>query len=149
MDDLLNEFLTETAESLAVKLDNGNYLVPHLLAFKVKEYTPKGEVVNEIITDREELGGRAEENWPFTAIKLKNGNVLINLTHGNKTIEVNEAGEIVWKLSNDDFDGNPRPQGQAYDIGAFEWSSDSISAVRLNCTETSSLCKQPDLAAEQ
>ena len=49
----------------------------------------------------------------------------------------------------DDFDGNPRPQGQAYDIGAFEWSSDSISAVRLNCTETSSLCKQPDLAAEQ
>ncbi|XOV93458.1 MAG: hypothetical protein ACFHWX_01860 [Bacteroidota bacterium] len=92
---------------MARKLDNGNYLVPHLLAFKVKEYTPKGEVVNEIITDREELGGRAEENWPFTAIKLKNGNVLINLTHGNKTIEVNEAGEIVWKLSNDDFDGNP------------------------------------------
>ncbi|MEQ9221785.1 MAG: hypothetical protein RLO17_27260 [Cyclobacteriaceae bacterium] len=91
---------------MARKLDNGNYLVPHLLAFKVKEYTPLGEVVNEIATDREELGGRATENWPFTAIKLKNGNVLINLTHGNKTIEVNKQGEIVWKLSNDDFKEN-------------------------------------------
>jgi len=91
---------------MARKLDNGNYLVPHLLAFKVKEYTPEGEVVNEISTDREEMGGRAAENWPFTAIKLQNGNVLINLTHGNKTIEVNNQGEIVWKLSNDDFKEN-------------------------------------------
>ncbi|MEQ8339044.1 MAG: hypothetical protein RIA62_16910, partial [Cyclobacteriaceae bacterium] len=32
--------------------------------------------------------------------------VLINLTHGNKTIEVNKQGEIVWKLSNDDFKEN-------------------------------------------
>jgi hypothetical protein len=27
---------------MARKLASGNYLVPHLLAFKVKEYTPKG-----------------------------------------------------------------------------------------------------------
>ncbi|GIT38773.1 MAG: hypothetical protein Ct9H300mP7_6940 [Verrucomicrobiota bacterium] len=33
---------------MARKLPNGNYLVPHLLAFKVKEYKPDGTVVNEI-----------------------------------------------------------------------------------------------------
>ncbi|MCG8652549.1 MAG: hypothetical protein MI861_22100, partial [Pirellulales bacterium] len=29
---------------MARKLPGGNYLVPHLLAFKVKEYTPEGDV---------------------------------------------------------------------------------------------------------
>ena len=33
---------------MARKLANGNYLVPHLFAFKVKEYTPTGKVVKEI-----------------------------------------------------------------------------------------------------
>ncbi len=92
---------------MARKLPNGNYLVPHLLAFKVKEYTPEGKVVNEFKTDREELGGRAAENWPFTAIRFKNGNTLINLTHGNKTIELDSDGKIVWKISNDDFSEKP------------------------------------------
>lgn len=92
---------------MARKLSNGNYLVPHLLAFAVKEYTPSGEVVNVFKTDKPELGGREAENWPFTAIRLKNGNTLINLTHGNKTIEVNKKGDVVWKVSNDDFEGNP------------------------------------------
>ena len=55
---------------MARKLPSGNYLVPHLLAFRVKEYTPEGKLVAEIKTDLEELGGRAEENWPFTAIRL-------------------------------------------------------------------------------
>ena len=37
---------------MARKLPNGNYLVPHLLAFKVKEYTPEGKVViNDRIAD--------------------------------------------------------------------------------------------------
>lgn len=92
---------------MARKLPNGNYLVPHLLAFSVKEYTPAGEVVKTFKTDLSELGGRAAENWPFTAIRLKNGNTLVTLTHGNKMIELNANGEIIWKITNDDFEEKP------------------------------------------
>ncbi len=92
---------------MARKLATGNYLVPHLLAFKVKEYTPEGKVVKEFRTDLEELGGREAENWPFTAIRLADGNTLINLTHGNKTVEVDADGKVVWKVTNDDLPGEP------------------------------------------
>jgi hypothetical protein len=88
---------------MARKLANGNYLVPHLLAFNVKEYNSQGEVIRVLKTDLESLGGRAAENWPFTAIRLENGNTLVNLTHGNKTVEFDEAGNIVWQISNADF----------------------------------------------
>jgi hypothetical protein len=88
---------------MARKLANGNYLVPHLLAFKVKEYKPDGQVIGEFRTDLPELGGRQEENWPFTAIRLSNGHTLVNLTHGNKTVELDAKGQVVWKVSNDDF----------------------------------------------
>lgn len=90
---------------MARKLPNGNYLVPHLLAFKVKEYQPDGTVVNTIKTDLEELGGRKAENWPFTAIRLKNGRTLVNLTHGNKTAEFDADGKVVWKVDNQDVAG--------------------------------------------
>lgn len=90
---------------MARKLENGNYLVPHLLAFKVKEYTPEGKVVHEIKTDLPQLGGREAENWPFTAIRLANGDTMVNLTHGNKTAIFNAAGEVVWSCDNDDVDG--------------------------------------------
>ncbi|MCB0686441.1 MAG: hypothetical protein KDC53_07950 [Saprospiraceae bacterium] len=92
---------------MARKLANGNYLVPHLLAFAVKEYDPEGQVVKTFKTDLAELGGREAENWPFTAIRLANGNTLINLTHGNKVVEVDANGAMVWKVSNDDFEGDP------------------------------------------
>ena len=72
---------------MARKLPNGNYIVPHLLAFAVKEYKPNGSVVRTIKTDLTELGGRKQRNWPFTAIHLKGGNLLVNLTNGNKTVE--------------------------------------------------------------
>ncbi|MEJ7591190.1 MAG: hypothetical protein WKF77_06550 [Planctomycetaceae bacterium] len=88
---------------MARQLANGNYLATHLLAFKVKEYTPDGKVVQQFATDLEELGGRAAENWPFTAIRLANGHTLVNLTHGNKTVEMDAVGKVVWKISNDDF----------------------------------------------
>ena len=87
---------------MARKLPNGNYLVPHLLAFKIKEYTPTGEVVNEIATDLPELGGREARNWPFTAIRLANGNTLANLTNGNKTVEFAPDGSVAWSVDNDD-----------------------------------------------
>jgi hypothetical protein len=92
---------------MARKLPNGNYLVPHLLAFAVKEYKTDGSVVNEFRTDLEELGGRAAENWPFTAIRLNNGNTVVTLTHGNKIVELDRKGKVVWKLSNQDFSEQP------------------------------------------
>ncbi|GAB3002793.1 hypothetical protein GCM10027284_20750 [Cyclobacterium sediminis] len=92
---------------MARKLANGNYLVPHLLAFAVKEYSPAGDVVQTFRTDLPELGGREAKNWPFTAIRLANGNTLINLTNGNKSVELDGAGNVVWKVSNEDFEGNP------------------------------------------
>ena len=88
---------------MARKLANGNYLAPHLLAFKVKEYAPDGQVVKQFATDMPDLGGRAAENWPFTAIRLASGHTLVNLTHGNKTVEMDAEGKVVWKVSNDDF----------------------------------------------
>ena len=90
---------------MARQLKNGNYLVPHLLAFAVKEYSPEGKVVSVWKTDLEELGGRKAENWPFTAIRLDNGNTVISLTHGNKVVEMNSRGEVVWKVTNDDVHG--------------------------------------------
>jgi hypothetical protein len=85
------------------KLDSGNYLVPHLFAFAVKEYSPTGEIKQTFKTDLDELGGRPAENWPFTAIRLDNGHTLVNLTHGNKTVELDAQGKVVWKVGNDDF----------------------------------------------
>ena len=58
---------------MARKLPGGTYLVPHLLAFKVKEYAADGKVLKEFKTDLDELGGRKAENWPFTAIRLEIG----------------------------------------------------------------------------
>ena len=90
---------------MARKLSNGNYLVPHLLAFAVKEYQPDGKVVKTFRTDLEELGGREQRNWPFTAIRLENGNTLVNLTNGNKTVEFDSEGKVVWKVTNEDVGG--------------------------------------------
>ena len=92
---------------MARKLPSGNYLAPHLLAFKVKEYTPAGKVTKEFPTDLAELGGRGAENWPFTAIRLANGNTLVDLTHGNKVVELDADGKVVWKVSNDDLAEKP------------------------------------------
>ena len=85
---------------MARKLPNGNYLVPHLLAFKVKEYTPEGKIVKVFKTDLEELGGRKAETWPFTAIRLENGNTLVTLTHGNQVVEFDQDGSVAWRASN-------------------------------------------------
>lgn len=90
---------------MARKLPNGNYLVPHLLGFAVKEYDPSGKVLRIIRTDLEELGGRTAENWPFTAIQLEGGRVLVNLTHGNKSVEFDAAGKVVWRVDNSHVDG--------------------------------------------
>ncbi len=83
---------------MARKLANGNYLVPQLLDKVVREYTPQGKVVWEFKAPEQ-----PKDSWPFTAIRLPNGNTLINLTHGNTVVEVDAAGKIVWQISNADL----------------------------------------------
>ena len=90
---------------MARQLKNGNFLVPHLLAFAVKEYAPDGSVVNTLKTDLAVWGGRPAENWPFTAIRTDTGNTVVSLTHGNKVVELSPSGEIVWEINNDDVKG--------------------------------------------
>jgi len=85
-------------------LPNGNYIAPHLLDFAVKEYNPDtGKVVRTFATDDR---GRDKRDWPFTAIRLKNGNTLIDCTNGNRVIEVDADGKIVWSVTNDDLGEN-------------------------------------------
>ncbi|MEM9646266.1 MAG: hypothetical protein AAF989_14845 [Planctomycetota bacterium] len=82
-------------------LPNGNYLVPHLLDFAVKEYVPEtGQVVHVLTTDER---GREKRDWPFTAIRLPSGNTLIGCTNGNRVIELDPKGNIAWSVSNDDL----------------------------------------------
>ena len=90
---------------MARKLDNGNYIVPHLHAFAVKEYDPTGKVVQEFPTDTEHFGGRESKNWPFTAIRTKEGTTVVGCTYGNRVVEFDKDGKIVWELTNDDVNG--------------------------------------------
>ncbi len=90
---------------MARKRANGNYIVPHLFAFQVKEYTPKGEVVRNFKTDLPQFGGADAHPWPFTAIEMPDGNFHVNLTHSNNVAVYNPEGDVVWSLNNDDVDG--------------------------------------------
>ena len=82
-------------------LPNGNYIAPHLLDFAVKVYEPAtGKVVQTFPTDDR---GREKRDWPFTAIRLSNGNTLIACTNGNRIIEVDADGKIVWSVTNEDI----------------------------------------------
>lgn len=82
-------------------LPNGNYIAPHLLDFAVKEYNPEtGEVVKSFPTDDR---GRGKRDWPFTAIRLENGNTVIACTNGNRIIEVDGDGKTVWSVTNEDI----------------------------------------------
>jgi outer membrane protein assembly factor BamB len=82
-------------------LPNGNYIAPHLHDFAVKEYEPAtGKVVRTFPTDDR---GREKHDWPFTAIRLANGNTVIGCTNGNRVIEIDGEGKIVWSVSNEDL----------------------------------------------
>lgn len=86
------------------RLDSGHYIAPHLLDFAVKEYDPAtGRVLSTFPTDDR---GRDKRDWPFTAIRLDNGNTVIGCTNGNRVIEIDADGAIVWSVDNDDL-GEP------------------------------------------
>ena len=89
---------THLQSRMSRKLDNGNYLVPQLLDTVVREYTPAGKVVWEARTPDE-----PPECWPFTAIRLPDGNTLSTCTHGNTVVEFDRDGRVVWQLSNADL----------------------------------------------
>ena len=85
-------------------LPNGNYIAPHLLDFAVKEYNPDtGKVLRSFPTDDR---GRDKRDWPFTGIRLTNGNTLIGCTNGNRVIEVDTKGKIAWSVENGDIGEN-------------------------------------------
>ena len=90
-----NDFHMETR--MARKLRNGNYLVPHLLDFAVREYDRTGKVVSEIKTP----------NWPFLALRLDNGETFITCTWGNTAIQTDKTGKIIWQITNEDLPGAP------------------------------------------
>jgi hypothetical protein len=82
------------------KLPGGNYLAPQLLDKVVREYSPDGKIVWEAKTPED-----PKESWPFTAIRLENGNTLVSCTHGAHVIEFDKNGKIAWQLTNADLPG--------------------------------------------
>ena len=90
---------------MARKLDNGNYLVPHLLGFDINEYDAEGNIVASFLTDTDHFGGRDARNWPFTAIRTPQGTTLVGCTYGNRVVEFAEDGQIIWELTNEDVGG--------------------------------------------
>ena len=87
------------------KLPDGTYLCPHLLDFAVKHYDRTGAVIDQIDTTTPGDPQHKIESWPFTAIRLPNGNTLVGLTHSNRVAEYNPAGKVVWELTNADVGG--------------------------------------------
>jgi hypothetical protein len=62
----------------------------------------------------------------------------MHLTSGSAAID---AGRNVSTVVSVDFDGVPRPQGSAFDIGAFEWVS-SAGAVRTGFVSPSTIVQR-------
>lgn len=96
---------------MARQLPSGNYLVCHEMDGVVREYDRTGKVVWSYALD---LGGRpaAPGHGPeghgkevFGAIRVPTGNTVIATGNGNRVIEVNPAGEIVWKIEQNELPG--------------------------------------------
>lgn len=84
-------------QRMSRKTERG-YLVPHLLDRVIREYGPDGATLWEVKTP-----DAPKECWPFTAIRLPDGNVLASLTHGNRVAEFDPDGKVAWMLTNDDL----------------------------------------------
>ena len=90
---------------MARKLADGTYLVPHLLDFAVKQYDRTGKVLAVIDTTTPGDPQRHTHSWPFTAIRLANGNTLVGLTNANAVAEFDSSGNRVWELTNEQAGG--------------------------------------------
>jgi hypothetical protein len=90
---------------MARKLADGTYLVPHLLAFAIKQYGRDGAVLSTLDTTAPGDAAHHQETWPFTAIRLPDGHTLAGLTHSNTVAEFDKDGKRVWELTNQDVGG--------------------------------------------
>ena len=87
------------------KLANGNDLVPQLLDKMVREYAPDGKIVWEVATPAE-----PKDSWPFTAVRLENGNTVITsyaqtVAGEIKLLEVTPEKKVVWSYRDDKTHG--------------------------------------------
>jgi len=85
---------------MARKLADGTYLCPHLLDFAVIQYDRTGKVLGRIDTTSPGDSEHQEHTWPFTAIRLADGNTLVGLTHSNRVAEFSPDGKIAWQVTN-------------------------------------------------
>lgn len=96
---------------LARKLPNGHYLVCHEGDGKVREYDAGGKVVWEYavpLFGKKPERGHGPDAWGnavFAAVRLENGNTLVATGNGHSVLEVTPAGDIVWKLAQDELPG--------------------------------------------
>jgi hypothetical protein len=94
---------------MARKLPDGHYLVCHEADAAVREYDANGKVVWSYRLDLDGRprtpghGGHGTE--VFGAIRLPGGNTLIAAGNGNRVIEVDPAGNVVWKIGPDELPG--------------------------------------------
>jgi hypothetical protein len=91
---------------MARKLDDGTYLVPHLLDFAVLQYDDKGNVLSKLDTTVAGDPERTIHTWPFTAIRHGDGHTLVCCTNGNRVVDFDANGKIVWQLTNEDLPGD-------------------------------------------
>jgi hypothetical protein len=85
------------------KLLDGTYLVPHLLDFVVRNYAADGRVLRELDTTSPNDEQHAIPSWPFTAIRHGEGQTLVCCTHSNTVVQFDAAGQVEWRLTNDDL----------------------------------------------
>lgn len=90
---------------MARKLDDGTYLVPHLLDFAVINYAADGSVISQLDTTVPGDVDRKIHSWPFTAIRHGDGHTFVCCTNGNRVVDFDADGKIVWSLTNDDLPG--------------------------------------------
>jgi hypothetical protein len=89
---------------MARKLEDGTYLCPHLLDFAVIQYDRMGKVLGRIDTTASGDPDHKIHTWPFTAIRLPDGNTLVGLTHSNRVAEFAANGAIAWQVTNNEVD---------------------------------------------
>ncbi len=90
---------------MARKLNDGTYLVPHLLDFGVFNYDASGQVLSRLDTQVPGDTQREIHSWPFTAIRHGEGHTLVCCTNGNRVVDFDTTGKIVWQLTNADLPG--------------------------------------------
>lgn len=96
---------------LVRKTGAGTWLVAHEADGVVREYDSQGAVVWSFdvpLFEREPAAGNAFDAWGdqvFAAERLPGGNTLITTGSGHGLLEVSPAGEIVWRLAQDELEG--------------------------------------------